>query len=137
MQDKIFIDSNIVIYAYSGTEIEKSQVAKKAIKNNKTVISTQVLHELANTLHKKFHINYLDISATLNECLDDVDICYMNKQQTVFKACSIAERYGFSFYDSLIIAAAIESECPVLYSEDMQHNQIIENKLTILNPFIL
>jgi len=52
-----------------------------------------------------------------------------------FSALIIKERYQFSFYDSLIIASAIEADCDILYSEDMQHKQIIDEQLQILNPF--
>jgi len=48
----------------------------------------------------------------------------------------IAQRYQFSFYDSLIIASALEAGCITLYSEDMQHEQVIEKRLTIRNPFL-
>ena len=48
----------------------------------------------------------------------------------------IAEKYRYSYYDSVIIAAALESSCTLLYSEDMQHQQIIEGKLQIINPFL-
>ena len=51
------------------------------------------------------------------------------------KAGYLAELYRFSFYDSLIVAAAIESNCAILYSEDLQNGQVIENELTIKNPF--
>jgi len=43
--------------------------------------------------------------------------------------------YNFSYYDSMIVSAALQSECEVIYSEDMQHNQIIEKRLQIINPF--
>jgi predicted nucleic acid-binding protein len=56
---------------------------------------------------------------------------------TIFLACDIAKRYGFSFYDSLIIAAVLENNCTILYSEDLQHNQVIEQRLRIINPFCL
>jgi predicted nucleic acid-binding protein len=49
---------------------------------------------------------------------------------------NIAERYGFSFYDSLIISSALQSGCTVLYSEDMQHGQKIDGQLLISNPFL-
>jgi hypothetical protein len=52
-------------------------------------------------------------------------------------ACQIAEKYQFSFYDSLIIASALKCDCYTLYSEDLQHGQIIEDKLKIINPFFL
>ena len=61
---------------------------------------------------------------------------FVNNPETIKKAIEIANKYGFSFYDSLIINAAIESGCKMLYSEDMQHGQVIEKKLTIINPFV-
>ncbi len=61
---------------------------------------------------------------------------HINTEDTILQACRIASQYGFSFYDSLIISAALESDCTVLYSGDMQHNQIIDNRLTIINPFV-
>ena len=60
---------------------------------------------------------------------------YTNTANTIHLACQIAQRYHFSFYDSLIIAAALEANCSILYSEDMHHEQVIEKRLTIRNPF--
>lgn len=54
---------------------------------------------------------------------------------TYLIAFDVSINYGFSFWDSLIIASALENGCDVLYTEDMQHNQLIENKLRALNPF--
>ena len=51
------------------------------------------------------------------------------------KAIALSERYKYSYYDSLIIAAALDSKCSILYTEDMHHNQLIEKKLRIINPF--
>jgi predicted nucleic acid-binding protein len=60
---------------------------------------------------------------------------FTNNIATINRACKMAEVYGYSFYDSLIIAAAMESGCNILYSEDMQDGHIIEEQLTITNPF--
>jgi predicted nucleic acid-binding protein len=60
---------------------------------------------------------------------------HVNTESTIIQACKVAERYGFSFYDSLIISAALECDCSILYSEDLNHSQIIEQKLKIVNPF--
>jgi len=139
MQDnrnKIFIDSNVVIYAYSSSEKAKQQIARKVVQENYTVISTQVLQEMSNTLGRKYMLDYSSIKETLQECIYSNNEVYTNQQQTIFKACDIAKRYQFSFYDSLIISAALESNCDILYSEDLQHNQIIDSVLTIINPFI-
>jgi predicted nucleic acid-binding protein len=56
--------------------------------------------------------------------------------QTIEYALKIAETYRYSYYDSVIIAAALEASCTLLYSEDMQHGQLIENRLKIFNPFL-
>ena len=81
-------------------------------------------------------LDYSSIKETLQECILSNNEVHTNQPQTIFKACNVAERYQFSFYDSLIIAAALESNCNILYSEDLQYNQIIDGVLTIINPFI-
>jgi predicted nucleic acid-binding protein len=135
-QNKVFIDSNILIYAYSNSEQAKQQVARKIVKENYTIISTQVLQEMSNTLWRKYMVDYSSIKETLQECIYSNDEVYTNQQYTILQACDIAKRYKFSFYDSLIISAALESHCNILYSEDLQHNQTIEGTLVTKNPFI-
>ena len=138
MQDKqkIFLDSNIVIYAYCTNSAEKQQKAKQLFAEKNVAISTQVLQETANTLYRKFKVNFHIIRLLLEECVCNATALHVNTHETVLKACAIAENYQFSFYDSLIIASALEEECQILYSEDMQHNQLIEKKLKIINPFL-
>jgi predicted nucleic acid-binding protein len=55
---------------------------------------------------------------------------------TIHTALDIRERYSFSWYDSLIVAAALEANCDTLYSEDMQNSQVINGRLSIVNPFV-
>jgi predicted nucleic acid-binding protein len=136
MRDKIFLDSNVAIYAYLNSDKRKQNVSKQLIQSNITVISTQVLQELANTMRKKAKAEYSVIKPLLLELAKNCHEVYINTEKTILCACAIAERYGFSFYDSLIAAAAIESGCRALYSEDMQHNQLIEGKLKVVNPFL-
>jgi predicted nucleic acid-binding protein len=128
MQDKrkIFLDSNIVIYTYCNNSAEKQQKAKQLFTEQTVTISTQVLQETANTLHRKFKADFQTISSLLKECVCNSTTLHVNTHDTVLKACAIADDYRFSFYDSLIIASAIEAGCQILYSEDMQHNQLIE-----------
>jgi len=138
MQDKrkIFLDSNIVIYAYCNNDADKQQKAKQLFAEKNVAISTQVLQETANTLYRKFKADYQTIGLLLEECVRNVTTLHINTHETVFRACAIAEKYHFSFYDSLIIVSALDAGCQVLYSEDMQHNQFIEGKLKIINPFL-
>ncbi len=56
--------------------------------------------------------------------------------KTMRGGLGLAQRYGFSHYDSLIVATALQADCTVLYSEDLQHGQLIGGKLEIINPFL-
>ena len=136
MQDKVFLDTNVLVYTYSATEIDRQRISTSLVENFRIVVSTQVLQEMANVLWKKFHNTYSEIKNTLVECRKYISFIHINGPVTLMNACDIAEKYRFSFYDSLIIAAALESGCTTLYSEDMQHNQVIEGKLKIVNPFV-
>ena len=135
MQGSCFIDTNVLIYCYSATEPAKKQKAVEVSNTENAIISTQVLKEFSNTLSKKFRLDWADIEQSLNELTNNFKI-YINSPRTIQNACSIASKYGYSFYDSLIIESALETDCSILYSEDLQHNQLIENKLRIINPFL-
>lgn len=71
----------------------------------------------------------------LSQLIDGFDILKIDAHK-VLDATGINCCYGYSYWDSLIIATAIQSDCSILYSEDMQHDQVIEDKLRIINPFI-
>ena len=137
MKDNVFIDTNIILYAYSKTELEKSEIANKLIFENKnSMVSSQVINETINILYKKYQLNSEQIEDVILEIDNSLEICNFTIKTQV-KALRIKEKYKYQYFDSLIIATAIENGCPILYSEDMQHTQIIDNKLTILNPFIM
>ncbi len=131
-----FLDSNVLIYAYFDREKDKQIISRELISNNKIIISTQVLQEMSNVLNKKFNANYDTIKSLLLECISNCSKIHTNTQSTIFLACDIAKRYSYSYYDSLIISSALEANCDILYSEDMQHGQVIENSLKIINPFV-
>ena len=131
MKDKVFIDTNILIYLFSN-DIYKKDMAKELLINNPT-ISIQVCNEISNILLKKYNFNEIEVKEILQQILKNVNL-YKIEQKTIFKALDIKNRYHFSYYDSLIISSAVKSNCNILYSEDMQHNQQIYN-LKIINPF--
>lgn len=135
MSGKVFFDTNVLVYAHTDVDTAKQSIAQDLILNNESFISTQVIQELANTLYRKFKHTWKDIGEVVTESIGNNSL-QINNDHTVLEACRIAERYGFSFYDSLIIAAALECECTELYSEDMSHEQVIEGKLKIINPFL-
>lgn len=130
---KVFLDTNLLIYAHTNVDIPKQQKIQHIITTENTVISTQVFKEAANVLFKKFKFAWQDIQKVLQEIRQNNEV-HSNTYVTIQRACQIADRYGFSFYDSLIVAAALEVGCSTLYSEDLQHGQVIEQVLTVKNP---
>ncbi len=135
MNDRIFLDTNILIYLYSEDEIEKREVSQKLIDNYVPLISTQVINELSNVMIKKFNLTPTTVSQIVEELADSC-IVNMITIKTIQNAIKLVETYKYSYYDSLIIASALENKCDKIYSEDMQHGQIIKGQLEILNPFI-
>ena len=136
MRDKIFIDSNIILYSYSKTELDKNKIANNLIFSlDEMLISTQVVNEITNILYKKFKLDARSIEDVILE-IDNTFKIVNFSLTTQIKAIKIKEKYRLQYYDSLILATALENSCTLLYSEDMQHKQIIENQLQIINPFI-
>ena len=135
MSDNVFLDSNVIVYSYSNSEFKKQEEARKLIAENNSFISTQVLQELCNIVTRKFKFSYEQAGLAIKECSQNNNL-HTNTESTILQACQIAEQYGFSFYDSLIVAAAIECNCTILYSEDLHNGQIIAGGLTVINPFI-
>lgn len=135
MPDRAFFDTNIIIYAYSKTEEQKRVIANELIfSTQERLISTQVINELSNTLFRKFSLDADSVRGVALE-LNAVFEMVQFGLSTQLKAIDTKARYGFSYYDSLIIATALENECAILYSEDMQHSQIVDDRLKIVNPF--
>ncbi|MBI2966615.1 MAG: PIN domain-containing protein [Bacteroidetes bacterium] len=135
MKDRAFFDTNILVYLYSDDEPVKRKIASELLTKGESIITIQVLKEFTNTLRKKYSVEWQKISAAIDEILLFF-ILYPTEISDIKAAISVAEKYRYSFYDSLIIASALESNCKILYSEDLQHNQIIKNKLKIINPFL-
>jgi len=134
MSDKEFFDTNIFVYLYSEDEPDKQSIAKTLLKKSQAIISTQVLSELANVLRKKFKCQYTEIAIIIAQVRAVCQVATITPD-TIENALILADKYLYSFYDSLIIAMALAENCTTLYSEDLQHGQVIESTLTIQNPF--
>ena len=135
MNDKRFFDTNLVVYLYSQDEPDKQSIAKNLFKNHQPIISTQVLGEIANVLRRKFQLEYTDIVAAITQITEVSQVATIS-DDNIIHALHLADKYQYSFYDSLIIAVALAENCTILYTEDLQHGQIIESTLTIQNPFL-
>ncbi|MEP0005774.1 MAG: PIN domain-containing protein [Balneola sp.] len=140
MSDRYFLDTNIIVYAYESEDLNKQKIAKeliiKGVSNNTASISYQVIQEFVNVATKKFKspIKWSDCQLFIDRSLALIWDVNPNKE-LIYSAINIAERWKYSFYDSLIIAAALEAGCSTLYSEDLQHKQKIYS-VQIINPFV-
>lgn len=134
MNDNVFLDTNVLVYTYSNNEPNKQIVARKLVEENNTFISTQVLQELVNTITRKFGFSFNDAANAMDECVQN-NMLYINTMHTISNACRLALKYRTSFYDSLIMAAALECNCTTLYTEDIHNGLIVDNVLTVKNPF--
>ena len=133
MNDKPTLDTNILIYAFGKQDDARKQVAIQ-ITTKCNIISLQVVNETIYVLHRKFKFPNHELEKVAdfikqNFVISDLNISTLN--QTL----KIVEKYGFSFWDSMMVAAALNNHCSVLYSEDLHHNQFIEGRLQIINPF--
>jgi predicted nucleic acid-binding protein len=134
MSDKIFVDTNVIIYLYSSDEPEKQLAAQELILTDSTWISTQVISEFSNVLRKRFNQDYQSIREAVTELTKSFQVTVITLDM-IYNAFMLAERYQYSYYDSLILAAALKTGCSRLYTEDLQDGQLIDSTLTIKNPF--
>src|ERR687892_40036 len=131
-EGKAFYDTNVLLYLLSGDEA-KADRAEEVIAGG-GIISVQVLNEFTSVAIRKLGMSWVEI----REILSQVRAVCPVEPITVEahdRGLKIAERYGFSIYDAMIIASALLAGCATLYSEDMQDGQVFDEQLTIRNPF--
>lgn len=131
---KIFVDSNIWLYSFMSGSSDKHQVSVSLIKNNNVFLSTQVVNEICINLIKKSEYSEDDVTILIKNLYDRYNIFNIDKQ-TILQSSVIRKNYSCSYWDSLIISSALENNCKYLFSEDMQHKQIIFDNLIIIDPF--
>lgn len=131
-----FLDTNILLYRYSKQDEQKRPMAANLLESGRVMVSAQVLNEFCNVTRRKFPETYADIDATLAEILRLLPVVSLDETDSR-NAVRISRRYGFSFYDSLIVAVAERHGCKVVLSEDMQHGMVLDSGLRIINPFLL
>ena len=129
-----FIDSNVVLYSLSTDESKQRRALELLASGG--LISTQVLGEVANVMRRKLGYEIPAIRDVLLRLIADCRL-HPLAPSTVLRALDVAQRFGFSYYDSLIVAAAQEAGCDTVYSEDLQHGQVVGRGLTVVNPFLL
>ncbi len=129
---KAFFDTNILVYA--ATSDPKRQKAVDCLRR-RGLASVQVLNEFVHVARRKLHHDWPQIELALRLFRDSLDEVVPVTINTHSAAVLLARDHGPSFFDALIIAAAIEAGCDTLYSEDMQHGRAFGG-LSIVNPFL-
>ncbi|MFN6089807.1 MAG: PIN domain-containing protein [Cyclobacteriaceae bacterium] len=130
---KVFIDSNIIVYLVDNRSKEKIKKAQDFLSPD-FFISTQVIAENVNVCLKKLHLNKETTFDFARRILNRFRILQIT-EATLLKSFEISIKYQLSSWDSIIIATAILNNCSIIYSEDMQDGLIVENSVTIINPF--
>ena len=127
-----FFDTNVLLYLLS-SDIEKSDRAEQLLSAG-GVISVQVLNEFASVASRRLKMSIEEIREVLTTIRAVCTVVPIS-EETHDEALRLAERYGLSIYDSLIVAAALIAECKTVVSEDMQDGQVLDRRVKIRNPF--
>jgi predicted nucleic acid-binding protein len=127
-----FFDTNVLVYIAS-SEPAKADQAEAMIDNGGT-ISVQVLNELTNVARRKMQMSWQETHALLS-LLRGLLTVHSNAVEAHDTVLVLAERYNLSIYDAMIAASALHADCDTLWSEDMQHGLVLDDRLRILNPF--
>ncbi len=127
-----FFDTNVLLYLLSADAAKADRVEETLAAG--ATISVQVLNEFASVALRKLGMQAAEVRDALEPI---VTVCKVVPLTIEIhqSGLQLAERYGFSFYDALIVAAAIDSGCTSLITEDLQHGQVIAGTLSISNPF--
>jgi len=140
MPDKIFIDTNLWLYLFTSSsdnnDQRKKEITQDLIKDgNEIFISLLVLNEFSNVSLKKYAVEPDKIYNSIKQIVNVSKIYYPTTDDYKL-ILNYVKRLKYGFYDSCIITSALRSGCTVLYTEDLQNSQTVDNTLTIINPFI-
>ena len=126
------MDSNVLVYAF--TTDSRANVAQALLERG-CFVSVQGLNEFANVARRKLGMPWQEVRIALDAirtvCRDVIPI----DTRTHEEGLRIAERYGCTIFDALVIAAALRAGCDILHSEDMHDGMVIDERLRIANPF--
>ena len=132
MTARFFADTNVAIYTLDVAEPKSQQAV--AVMQRGPIISTQVVNEFLSVLLSKRKLGRPQAHELARALMQLCDVVSVTPAITA-QAMTLSERYQLSHWDSLIVAAALETGCEILYTEDMQDGQEFEGRLTVKNPF--
>jgi predicted nucleic acid-binding protein len=127
-----FLDTNILVYAFTA---DPRAARAQALLERGCVIGVQGLNEFASVAKRKLLMSWAEIREALGAIRTVCSTIIPLDVETNSDAVRIAERYGYAFFDALMIASALRAGCGILWSEDMQDGLVIDKRLRIANPF--
>jgi predicted nucleic acid-binding protein len=130
---EVFIDTSVLLYLLSADNHKADQA--EIIVRAAGLISVQVLNEMANVARRKLAMSWMEINEVLALIRSICPVAPLTIE-THDRGRLVAERYGLSVYDAMVVAAGLLGGCETLYSEDMQDGLLIDHQLRICNPFI-
>ena len=136
-EELCFVDTNIWLYAFiEGPNASRSDEARRLLRENEgsVIVSSQVINEICVNLLKKAHVPEAEVQQLVYSFYQKYPVVLLD-QPIQIGASQLRERFSLSFWDSLIVAAAVHSGATVLYSEDMHAGLVVDEHLTIRNPF--
>ena len=133
INEQFALDTNILIYL-EGNDISKRKIAEILLSYD-PVIPAQVISEFINVIRRLRNIPKNQILVETSAIFRNCSIAPI-KQSTLDLAKNLIDKYDFQIFDSIVVASALEADCTILYSEDMQHNMYVYQQLKIINPFI-
>jgi predicted nucleic acid-binding protein len=134
MRDRVFVDSNIFVYLQSTSDEEKREMSNNVIESFDCVISTQVLNEVSNVLIRKANLPIEKVEDIMVGMIQSCELQIVS-YETIRQALQVAKENLLGYYDSLIIASALEAGCKFLMSEDLTDGQVISEQISILNIY--
>ena len=136
MPAKAFVDNNIWLYSLiqNGDDNRHLRAADLLLQLDCPVINSQVIRETCSNLIKKSLMSEEQVRILIQGWYQGCKVIHSNASQHLL-ASHLRGSYSFSYWDSLVVAAALDAGCTTLFSEDMQHGQKVESGLTIINPF--
>lgn len=134
MPDKVFVDTNVLVYFISAEDGKKIKAKEVIFSSQEVYISSQVISEFISVCFSKELLGLEEIITLVNDLIEALRFSSV-EESTIKKALQIKKDSKYSYWDSLIIASALENNCSILYTEDMQDGQVVDGNLSIINPF--
>ena len=127
-----FVDANVVVYAFARDDA-KIAIAEGILEGQPT-ISVQVLSEFLNVCRIKLGMDVTTRHKLAAELIAGCNVVSLDAR-VVEKAMEVEAQAQISYWDALIVAAALLSGCDILYTEDLENGRMFEDRLTVVNPF--